>query len=87
MSSLERRRATANAQLDLNQSLSALNRDYLDLYQVHNVMNDEDIDFAFGPLGVMEMIEKAKKEGKIRYVGFTGHMDPRVLKRMMGLYD
>ena len=34
-----------------------------------------------------EVAEKAKKEGKIRYVGFTGHMDPRVLKRMMGLYD
>lgn len=82
-----RHRTRAHAQLDLNQSLSALNRDYLDLYQVHNVMNDEDIDFAFGPHGVMEMIEKAKKEGKIRYVGFTGHMDPRVLKRMMGLYD
>ena len=82
-----RHRTYAHAELDLLQSLASLKTDYLDLYQVHNVMHMEDIDFAFGPRGVMEMIEKARRDGKVRYVGFTGHMDPRVLVKMMGAYD
>jgi aryl-alcohol dehydrogenase-like predicted oxidoreductase len=40
------------AQLDLDQSLSNLRTDYIDLYQVHNVINDEDIEFIFGPKGL-----------------------------------
>ncbi len=82
-----RHRTFAHSELDLNQSLSNLRTDYLDLYQVHNVMHMEDIDFTFGPRGVMEMIEKARKDGKIRFVGFTGHMDPRVLTKMLNAYD
>ena len=56
-------RAT-QAQLDLDQSLSHFSTDRIDLYQIHNVINDEDIEFIFGPKGVMEMVEKAKKAGK-----------------------
>ena len=82
-----RHRTYSHSELDLNQSLAGLRTDYIDLYQVHNVMHMEDIDFTFGPRGVMEMIEKARKDGKIRYVGFTGHMDPRVLAKMMEAYD
>ena len=82
-----RHRTRSHSELDLNQSLVKLKTDYLDLYQVHNVMHDEDIEFVFGPNGVMEMIEKAKKAGKIRYVGVTGHMDPNVLKKVIGMYD
>lgn len=82
-----RHRTFAHSELDLNQSLANLKTDYLDLYQVHNVMHLEDIDFVFGPRGVMEMIHKAKQAGKIRHVGFTGHMDPRVLVKMMNAYD
>lgn len=82
-----RHRTFAHAELDLNQSLAGLKTDYLDLYQIHNVMHLEDIDFVFGPRGVMEMIEKARRDGKVRYVGFTGHMDPRVLVKMLGAYD
>lgn len=82
-----RHRTSAHSELDLNQSLSNLKTDYLDLYQVHNVMHLEDIDFVFGPRGLMEMIRKAKQAGKIRHVGFTGHMDPRVLVKMMNAYD
>ena len=82
-----RHRTYSHAELDLNQSLSALKTDYIDLYQVHNLMHMEDIDFVFGPRGVMEMIEKARRDGKIRHVGFTGHMDPRVLSKMLDAYD
>lgn len=82
-----RHRTYAHSELDLNQSLAGLRTDYVDLYQVHNVMHMDDIDFVFGPRGVMEMIEKARRDGKVRYVGFTGHMDPRVLAKMLGAYD
>ena len=82
-----RHRTWAHSELDLNQSLSNFKRDYIDLYMVHNVMHQEDIDFIFGKKGLMEMIERAKRDGKIRYVAFTGHMDPQVLRKMVGLYD
>lgn len=82
-----RHRTRAHSQLDLNQSLRNMKTDYLDLYQVHNVMHQEDLDFIFGPHGLMEMIEAAKKAGKIRYVGVTGHMDPRILKKAIEMYD
>lgn len=82
-----RNRTFSHCELDLNQSLAGLKTDYIDLYQVHNVMHMNDIDFVFGPRGTMELVEKARRDGKVRYVGFTGHMDPRVLSRMLDLYD
>ncbi len=82
-----RHRTFLQAELDLNQALGHYQRDWIDLFQVHNVMTAEDIDFVFGPRGLMEMIENAKKAGKIRFVGFTGHQDPKVLKKMVGMYD
>jgi aryl-alcohol dehydrogenase-like predicted oxidoreductase len=82
-----RHRSMTQAQLDLDQSLSNLKTDYIDLYQVHNVINDEDIEFIFGPKGVMEMIEKARRAGKIRFVGFTGHTEPAILNKMISRYQ
>jgi aryl-alcohol dehydrogenase-like predicted oxidoreductase len=82
-----RHRTWAQAELDLDQSLSNLKRDWIDLYQVHNVMHDADIEAVFARDGLMEMIERAKRDGKIRFVGFTGHMDPRILAKMLDRYD
>lgn len=82
-----RHRTYLHAELDLNQSLGALRTDHIDLYQVHNVMNEEDAEVIFGPRGVMEMIEKAKKEGKVRFVGVTGHADPLVMNKVISQYD
>lgn len=81
-----RHRTYTQAQLDLNHSLTALSTDYIDLYQIHNVINDEDVEFIFGPKGVMELVEKAKKQGKIRFVGVTGHADPLLLNRIITRY-
>jgi len=81
-----RHRSMTQAQLDLDQSLSNLGTDYLDLYQIHNVINDEDIEFIFGPKGVMEMVEKARKAGKVRFIGFTGHTVPGILNKMIARY-
>jgi predicted aldo/keto reductase-like oxidoreductase len=82
-----RHRTATQAQLDLDQSLGNFSTDRIDLYQIHNVINDEDIEFIFGPKGVMEMVEKAKKAGKIRFVGVTAHTDPAVLNRILSRYD
>lgn len=82
-----RHRTATQAEIDLTQSLGNLKTDRIDVYQVHNVMNQEDVEFIFGPKGVMEMIEKAKKAGKIRFVGVTGHADPQILSKIISLYD
>ncbi|MEX2264333.1 MAG: aldo/keto reductase [Bryobacteraceae bacterium] len=81
-----RHRTYTQAELDLNQSLAHLKTDRIDLYQIHNVINDEDIEFIFAPKGVMEMVEKARKAGKIRFVGVTGHTDPHILNKIIARY-
>jgi len=67
----------------LEQSLRRLRTDYLDLWQVHECVyfNDPDRHFARG--GVIEALEKAQKQGKVRYVGFTGHKDPEIHLAML----
>jgi len=81
-----RHRTWTQAELDLTQSLANLRTDRIDLYQVHNVINEEDIEFIFARRGVMEMIEKARRDGKIRFVGVTGHTDPAILNKMLERY-
>jgi aryl-alcohol dehydrogenase-like predicted oxidoreductase len=67
----------------LEQSLRRLQTDYLDLWQIHECVyyNDPERHFARG--GVVEALEKARKAGKVRYVGFTGHKDPDIHLRML----
>lgn len=50
------------------------------------MINAEDLEFIFGKNGVMEMVERARKAGKVRFVGLTGHTDPKVLNRGISLY-
>lgn len=67
----------------LEDSLRRLKTDHLDLWQVHQILIDTEADSIFMPGGVLEAIEQAKKEGKIRYCGFTGHADPKVHLRVL----
>ena len=60
----------------LENSLRRLKTDHLDLWQVHQILTEAEADSIFMPGGVLEAIEQAKKQGKIRYCGFTGHADP-----------
>ncbi len=60
----------------LEQSLRRLGTDHLDLWQVHGVTFDNDPALAYKKGGVIEALERAKKQGKTRFVGFTGHKDP-----------
>jgi predicted aldo/keto reductase-like oxidoreductase len=71
------------AMRQLEESLRRLRTDYLDLWQVHECVyyNDPERHFAKG--GVVDALEKAKRQGKVRYVGFTGHKDPEIHMRML----
>jgi len=62
----------------LEQSLRRLGTDHLDLWQIHAVVYDNDPDLAYRPHGVLEAFDKAKRQGKVRYVGFTGHKRPEI---------
>jgi uncharacterized protein len=67
----------------LEQSLRRLRTDHLDLWQIHECVyyNDPERHFAAG--GAIEALTKAQKQGKVRYVGFTGHKDPSIHLRML----
>ncbi len=66
----------------LEGTLSRLKTDHLDLYQVHSVFTPEDVDDRIKN-GVLEVLIKAKEDGKIRHIGFTGHQNPFAHARML----
>ena len=67
----------------LEQSLKRLQTDHLDLWQIHEVVYDNDPDLHFAKGGVVEALEEAKKAGKVRFVGFTGHKHPAIHLKML----
>jgi aryl-alcohol dehydrogenase-like predicted oxidoreductase len=67
----------------LDQSLKRLQTDVIDLLQHHEVLRLEDPDRIFSEGGAQEAMLEAKKAGKIRFIGFTGHKDPLVHLRML----
>lgn len=67
----------------LEQSLRRLQTDHLDLWQVHGVSFQNDPDLFIRPGGAAEALLKAKKDGKVRFVGFTGHKDPEIHLAML----
>jgi aryl-alcohol dehydrogenase-like predicted oxidoreductase len=71
-------RTCRDATRQLNQSLKRLGVDHLDLLQHHEVIRFDDVDRIFAKDGAMEALLEAKQSGKTRYLGFTGHKDPRV---------
>ena len=71
-----RTKQLAAAQID--QSLKRLQTDHLDLLQHHEVLRFDDPDRIFAEGGAMEAVEEAKKAGKLKFIGYTGHKDPRV---------
>ena len=67
----------------LEDSLRRLQTDMIDLVQFHEVIRMSDPDRIFGPNGAFEAAQTAKKAGKIRYIGFTGHKDPDIHLKML----
>ncbi len=67
----------------LEQSLRRLRTDHLDVWQIHEVVYYNDPDKIFAPDGAIEALVQAKKDGKVRWVGFTGHKDPAIHLKML----
>ncbi|MDB6019757.1 MAG: aldo/keto reductase [Pedosphaera sp.] len=76
-------RDKAVAMQQLEQSLKRLRTDHLDLWQIHEVIYDNDPDWHFASGGVIEALDQAKKQGKVRFVGFTGHKNPAIHLKML----
>ena len=83
--STDRTKDGAAKELDL--SLKRLKTDYVDLWQIHAVGEMEEVEQIFGPGGAIEAFEQAKRAGKCRFIGFTGHRDPHVHMAMLDRYD
>ncbi len=71
------------AMRQLEQSLKRLKTDYLDLWQIHEVVFDDEPARHFARGGVVEALDRAREQGKVRFVGFTGHKDPRLHLEML----
>ncbi len=69
----------------INESLKRLQTDRIDLLQFHEIIRMEDPDRIFAPGGALEAVLDAKKAGKIRFIGFTGHKDPLIHLRMLDI--
>jgi uncharacterized protein len=80
-------RSRAEAEQDLHLSLTAMKTDYVDLWQIHAVKTMEDVEQIFAKGGAIEAFEAAKKAGKCRFMGFTGHTAPDIHLEMLKRYD
>jgi aryl-alcohol dehydrogenase-like predicted oxidoreductase len=79
-------RLVEEARPEFEKSFERLHTDYFDVYQLHALSRQEDVDLAFGPGGVMEMLVNAKRDGRVRKLGITAHSEEVALKAM-ALYD
>lgn len=76
-------RGKALAMEMLEASLRRLQTDHLDVWQIHEVIYDNDPDLIFAAGGAAEALMEAKRQGKVRFVGFTGHKDPAIHLKML----
>lgn len=87
LSSKSHARDKAGALAHLHESLENMRTDYLDIWQVHDVRTEDDIAAIFSPNGAIEAFREAKEKGLARFIGITGHHDPAILKKCLGLFD
>ena len=80
-------RTKVSAARQIDESLKRLQTDHVDLMQFHEIIRMEDPDRIFASGGGMEAMLEAKKAGKVRFIGFTGHKDPLIHLRMLEIAD
>ncbi|MEW6388732.1 MAG: aldo/keto reductase [Thermodesulfobacteriota bacterium] len=80
-------RSYREAMAHLSITLKNLDTDYLDLWQVHDMRTQADLEAIAGPGGALEAFREAREKGWTRFVGVTGHHDPQILRRALDLYD
>jgi aryl-alcohol dehydrogenase-like predicted oxidoreductase len=71
----------------LDESLRRLRTDHLDLWQLHDLRTAGDLRAIFGRGGALEALIQARQEGRVRFLGLTGHHDPAILLDAMGRFD
>jgi aryl-alcohol dehydrogenase-like predicted oxidoreductase len=71
----------------LDESLKRLRTDHLDLWQLHDLRTPADLRAIFGRGGALEALVQARQEGRVRFLGLTGHHDPAILLDAMGRFD
>lgn len=71
----------------LDESLKMLQTDHLDLWQLHNIQSDAQLDTIFGKDGAIEAMQRARDQKMVRFLGITGHFDPDVLLRGIQRFD
>ncbi len=80
-------RTRVGALQHLQETLANKNTDHLDLWQVHDVRTEDDINQIFGPGGAIEAFVEAKEKGLTTFIGVTGHHDPAMLGRCFEMFD
>jgi uncharacterized protein len=76
-------RDKATAMQHLEDSLRRLKTDVIDLWQFHEIVYDADPPMIYAAEGGIEAADQAKQEGKVRFIGFTGHKDPAIFEEML----
>jgi aryl-alcohol dehydrogenase-like predicted oxidoreductase len=71
----------------LDQSLKRLGTDHLDLWQLHDLRTTADLDAIFAPHGALSALIQAREEGRVRFLGVTGHHDPAILLEAIRRFD
>jgi predicted aldo/keto reductase-like oxidoreductase len=71
----------------LDESLKRLRTDHLDLWQLHDLRTSSDLKMIFGRGGAIEALVQARAEGRVRFLGLTGHHDPAILLEAMDRFD
>src|SRR5271155_5008124 len=71
----------------LDESLKRARTDHLDLWQLHDLRTLGDLKAIFGRGGALEALVQAREEGRVRFLGLTGHEDPAILLEAMGRFD
>ena len=74
------KRLRVEAEREFEESFRLLHTDYFDVYQMHSLTTDQDIEDAFGPNGVLQMMDEAKQAGRVRKLGVTCHNEDVALK-------
>jgi aryl-alcohol dehydrogenase-like predicted oxidoreductase len=75
------------ALMHLKETLRNMKTDHLDLWQVHDIRTEDDIEEIFGPGGALQAFVEAKEKGLTRFIGVTGHHDPRIVIKCIELFD
>lgn len=80
-------RTRKGALAHLHETLRNMRTDHLDIWQVHDVREEGEIEEIFGPGGAIEAFVEAKKQGKTRFIGVTGHHDPAIIRKCIERFD